>query len=299
MTLYDTISADDLREQKERLSAKKSFESFDSSDSECSSEGGFPWWYPCGDDWYIEKIVGGYETGLDLNKGRKRYCRIPLDYVSTVERRPILEARYPLGKNPKWTEKFSQYEKGFKTWDRVTIEGLHADIVPRVLNRITVWDSDGIPVSFTKPPHTAVAKLEGYFITGKASVLTAAPPALGCGGCQHVFNAEGELIRHRHTAACGFIFSSVTENDVISICKNITDGVTTAATIAAILLATTTTATHTAEISDDDDSDSSTSSSNETDSEWSDDEDWDAWPSSSIHLSQQEMLDFPELLSGL
>eukprot|EP01060_Flectonema_neradi_P002749 TRINITY_DN11742_c0_g1_i1.p1 TRINITY_DN11742_c0_g1~~TRINITY_DN11742_c0_g1_i1.p1 ORF type:complete len:322 (+),score=57.84 TRINITY_DN11742_c0_g1_i1:71-967(+) len=296
LVAFDSVRVEDLKEQKERLSAKKSFESFDSSDSECSLEGGFPWWYPCRDEWYIEEIVGGYESGLNLNKGRSRYCRVPMDYVSSVERRPILEMTFPTQKVPKWTEPFTRYEKAFKTWDRIVIEGLHADILPRVLHRITIWDSDGIPISFTKPPHTAVAKLDTYFITGKASVLKASPPALGCGGCRNVFNAEGVMIRHRHTSACGFVFSSVTENDVICIYQNISEGAATAALLAAMMAAVSAAATHIPENDTDfDESSSSCSSDTDGSEDWSDDE---AWPSS-VHLSQQEMLDFPELLGGL
>eukprot|EP01064_Diplonema_japonicum_P020326 TRINITY_DN2957_c0_g1_i1.p1 TRINITY_DN2957_c0_g1~~TRINITY_DN2957_c0_g1_i1.p1 ORF type:complete len:360 (+),score=51.40 TRINITY_DN2957_c0_g1_i1:39-1118(+) len=157
-----------------------------------------PWWYRQGDSWYVAHVLDRYEKELQLNTYRNRTCRAPLEYISCIERQPIIGIEDGA---PSWLHKTAQ-SSGFKTCDKVTVKGLCASTEPITTVRIVCWDDDGLPANFYEPPLRQVGKLERYLSCVEPTYLIATPTSLSV-RCQIVYE-DGVMVPHKHTASCGF-----------------------------------------------------------------------------------------------
>eukprot|EP01063_Lacrimia_lanifica_P040664 TRINITY_DN9314_c1_g3_i1.p1 TRINITY_DN9314_c1_g3~~TRINITY_DN9314_c1_g3_i1.p1 ORF type:complete len:342 (+),score=125.30 TRINITY_DN9314_c1_g3_i1:123-1148(+) len=167
-----------------------------------TSTTGCPWWWRMGEVWYLAKLARLYEVELGLNFNKSRRGP-PIDYVSTVDRRPITAVE----NIPGWAREIasSEHDALFKTFDTITVKnvmGAENAFILRKHQRLVVWDADGLPLLFLEPPKRR-PMLSFMTLLPEGATLTVTPPEHSA-GCQLVYDAAGRLLPHIHTAACGF-----------------------------------------------------------------------------------------------
>eukprot|EP01059_Diplonema_ambulator_P032690 TRINITY_DN6538_c0_g1_i2.p1 TRINITY_DN6538_c0_g1~~TRINITY_DN6538_c0_g1_i2.p1 ORF type:complete len:253 (+),score=26.50 TRINITY_DN6538_c0_g1_i2:59-817(+) len=164
-----------------------------------SGEQVLPWWWKdAHDGLYTGEVMGRYERELGLNQGRGRNSREPLEYISSIERRPVIGCEGVHN----WVGEAMSYH-GLRTWDTITVMGLQRDTEPRKITRVVCWDDDGIPKGFYAPvKRRDVAKFERSVVTLAPTYLTAVPPDMTF-RCRVVYK-EGGMVPHQHSRCCGF-----------------------------------------------------------------------------------------------